>query len=549
MENSYQINGMPVFAEPQNAPLVDFKPGSPEWYQLQTAIKRIRSQEKPPLLPLWVGGMRMSYVLNGPPGICIPPHDPSRTLATYVRASGTDVHASIRATMDAASEWRQIPWFMRLHLFQRAAYLLEKKYFFEAVAAVMEDYSKNPFEAMIDVVELIDFLNFNVWFAYQIYQEQPASADFEFNYVDYRPWNGYIAVLPPNNFIAIAVNLCTAPLTMGNVVICKPAPETIYSFHFMLNILHEAGLPKNVLSVLHGDEEMIGRILLTDPDLAHVHFTGSMQTMHKLIRTVGENIENYRGFPRVIGETGGKDFIVVYDDIDPREVAAAIARSGFGYQGRKCSAASRAYMTHAMWKKVKPILESLMSEMRVGDVADPQNYMGAIISEQEYKKIVGYIERARNDQTTKEIIGGNYNDNNGWWIHPTVIVTLNPHAESMEQEIFGPVVTVYTASTMENLEKYALSTSPYRLTGSVQTNDIAELSRALNTFRFTAGNIYDFGTTGAIVNRQPFGGSGKSGTNSKPGFKMHMYNWTDPQTVGLKKIKPTHFAPSYLTRD
>lgn len=547
MSSSYAINGIPHFQEPQNAHMIDFKPGSNDATKLTEAIARIRAQSV--ILPLWVGGKPITII--GALGICTPPHDHSRTrkLGAYAQTTEAEVCKSIKAVSNAKKEWGKIQWFMRLYIFQKAAYLLQEKYFYDAVAAVMEDYSKNPYEAMIDVVELIDFLNFNTWYAYQIYQEQPTSTDNEFNFVDYRPWDGYIAVLPPNNFISIAINLCTAPLIMGNVVICKPAPETIYSFHFMLNILHEAGLPKSTLSVLHGDEKMIGKILLTHPDLAHVHFTGSMHTMHKLVHMLGENIENYRGFPRVIGETGGKNFIMVYDDVNPTEVAAAIVRSGFGYQGRKCSAASRVYMTDDMWKKVKPVLTQFMLEINVGDPANFKNYMGAIISKQEYDKIIGYIDRARCARTTKEMIGGQYHDTNGWWIYPCVVVTDTQYAETLHDEIFGPLVTIFIHPNIKSLEKYALNASPYRLTGSVQTNDITQLSQGLETFRFGPGNMYDFGTTGAVVNRQPFGGSGKSGTNSKPGSKMHMYNWVDPQSVNLKKIKQTHFAPVYLIRN
>jgi len=320
----------------------------------------------------------------------------------------------------------------------------------------------------------------------------------------------------------------------------------------MLNILHEAGLPKDALAVLNGDEEMIGKLILTHPDLARVHFTGSMETMHKIIELIGKYIRGYRCFPEVIGETGGKDFMIVYDDQDPFVAATAITRSAFGYQGRKCSALSRLYMTNGMWNKIRPILCENMKHIAVGDVADFQNYLGAIISEQEYKKISGYITRALYDVSTVEVMGGDCKkDEKGYWIRPTVIVTNNPRAETMTEEIFGPVVTVYCMPDKDYAEavtELCNTTSPYRLTGAISTQNVATLCMALDALRDNAGNIYDFGTTGAVVGRQPFGGAGKSGSNSKPGSKLNLYRWVSPQAVSLTHLKPTDFMPPHLVR-
>jgi len=556
------VNGTIRFPKPQNASMVQFEKGTVERQHLNDAIIRLRTREEIPTLPLVINGECIfdSSVY----GKCIPPHDITRELARYAHAHTGQMKDAIEGVLHAQTKWQSLPWHLRLHIFRKAAYLLEHTYFYDAVAVVMEDFSKNPFEAMIDVVELIDFWNFNVHFASEIYQEQPESSAGDLNFMDYRPWQGFIAAFPPNNFIAISLNIPTAPLMMGNVVVCKPAPETIFSFHFMLNILHEAGLPLDVLAVLHGDEQMIGNMLLDSPHLAAVHFTGSTQTMHKLVATVGQNICRYNGFPEVIGETGGKDFMIVYDDANSYEVAAAIAQSAFGYQGRKCSALSRLYLTHEKWSEIEPILVGFMNEMKAGDVADFSNYLGAIISEQEYQKIVGYIQRTRVLPSTVIIHEQKiqhredtwqhpsyYKNEKGYWVKPMIIVTNDPHSPTMMQEIFGPVLTVYPMKR----EEFALAAlqlcndNPYRLTGAVQTSNILTLSEAIRGLRFAAGNLYDCRTTGAVVNRQPFGGSGKSGSNSKPGSKLNLYRWLNPQSVSLMNTKPVHFAPAYLDPD
>ncbi len=542
------MNCVATFPPFENARMVDFEQGSEDRVKLVAAIERLRNDE-PPLLPIWMNGM--PFHIENDQCVCVSPHDIRRLLARYTQANEIDVNYAIDKVIMAKKAWEQMPWHSRLDIFRNAADLLQRKYFYDAVAVVMEDYSKNPFEAMIDVVELIDFWNYNVCEAAKIYQEQPSSGAYEFNVVDYRPWEGFIAAIPPNNFISIAMNLCSAPLIMGNVVVCKPAPETIFSFHFMLNILHEAGLPKDVLAVLHGDEEMIGNILLGSKYLSHVHFTGSKETMHKLVKTVGKNIGNYIGFPEVIGETGGKNFMLVYNDADPEEVVAAICSSAFGYQGRKCSALSRLYLTDKKWEQLRPLLLQMTKQMKIGDVADFRNYLGAIISEQEFKKIKGYIERALVSDATKE-----FNSNlivaianaKGYWIHPTIIVTRNPHSETMKDEIFGPVLTVYPMP-QEEFEKRAIELchhDEYALTGAIQTADAATFSRAANELRHAAGNLYNCRTTGAIVGRQPFGGSRKSGSNSKPGSKLNLYRWISPGCVSITHKKPKHFAPAYL---
>lgn len=548
------VNALPKIRKPENAPFISFEMGSKERYILQKEIERLRSkdQSNPEILPLWINGS----VITNKSEPCIVPHDFKRTLAVYSKARDEHVKMAIDTVLAARERWSQVPWFRRLFIFQRAAILIEKKYLIPLVAAVMEDYSKNPYEAFIDVQELIDFLNFNCWYAYKIYQEQPDSTADNFNMLEYLPLEGFVFSAAPNNFIAINGNLPTAPLIMGNVVIAKPSEDVVYSFHLFLKILFEAGLPRDVLAVLHGDEKMIGDTVIDHPMLSGVHFTGSTETFELIWKRVANNIEKYKSNPRVVGETGGKDFIVVYDDYDPQETAAAMVMGGFGAQGRKCSATSRVYMTDDMWKRVQPILVGFMNKIKVGDVADFQNYMGAIINEQEFRKIVGFIVQATYDnvwKTTekgfKEIIGGNYRSITGWFVHPTVIVVSDPDYPTMHKEVFGPVITVCVLPK-EGFDKEVLKicdrTSLYGLTGAVHTSDVYKHCEALQELRYAAGNMYDYKTTGAMVNKQPFSGGRKSGTNSKVGWHRNLREWVHTRTISLAYIKATDFAPPYL---
>ena len=546
----YAISGIPRFEKPLHAPLIQFQ-NKEEKATLRRIIDTIRIDPQRFVrspMPLWIGGKSITYSPNKL-GLCVAPHNLGCTLGTYVCAAPCQVEQAIESTLQAREQWMHIPWFFRLNIFRKAAYLLQHKYFYKAVAVVMEDYSKNPYEAMIDVCELIDFWNFNVWFACQIYNEQPENAAHEFNYADYRPLQGFVAAIPPNNFVSIALNLPTAPLVMGNVVVCKPAPETIFSFHFMLAVLHEAGLPKDVLSVVHGDEQMIGEELFSHNQLAAVHFTGSMNTMEMIVENVGQNIKAYKNFPRVVGESGGKNPAIIYDDANLAETVSGIVKSAFGAQGRKCSALSRLYLTRKKWQQMRPPLLRALAEIKVGDVADFKNYLGAVISQQEFNKITRYMDHATSCSSTAEVMGGTYSSLNGWWIHPTIVVMKDSHCELMSEEIFGPVLTVLPMPKEEFEEKavaLCAEDTPYRLTAKIGTEDIYTLARALRATRDLAGNIYDWGTTGAVVNRQWFGGGGKSGSNSKPGSKINLYHWTNPQNVCLLHLKPNHFIPGYL---
>ena len=572
---AFMANAIPNFPKPENSPFVSFAKGTKERELLEKEIAYLRHPAlTPPTLPLWINGP----IKKNETRPCIVPHDHQRLLGHYSVASEEDVHNAIKTVLGARDKWMQLPWFWRLNIFRKAAELLEKKHLYEMVAAVMEDYSKNPFEAFIDVQELIDFWRFNAWYAYELYKNQPDSDNGSFNMLDYRPLEGFVFAIPPNNFVAIEGNLPTAPLIMGNVVIVKPSSDVVYSFHVVLRILLKAGLPKNVLAVLQGDSSVIGEIVLNHKMLAGVHFTGGTDTFKAIRWQVAQNEYNglYKNFVRIVGETGGKDPIIVYDDHDPVQTAAGIVVGGFGAQGRKCSATSRVYITPKMWQiDVKPHLYKFMDQIRVGDVADFKNYMGAIINEREFKKIVGYIERARHaekyDKTNfefpvqkhgvEEIYGGEHKgeqiaNNNGYFIRPMVIVTRHyPDGiyETMVEEIFGPVVTIclLPKESFENgkVLKICDKTSDYALTGAIQTNDIYQFCEALEDLKDNCGNIYDWKTTGAMVNRQPFSGARMSGTNSKVGWWLNLLNWTSPRTIGMTFVKPNHFAPSYLDRE
>lgn len=559
---AYMPNAIPRFDEPQNFPFIGFEKGTRDRELLEEAIQKIRAPHaNEEVFPLWIKGNAYSTSLSAQKP-CIVPHDFNRTLGHYCVANAEYIHYAIKAVLNAREQWSQVPWFMRLNIFRKAAALLGSKYLYEAVAAVMEDYSKNPYEAFIDMQELIDFWNFNAYYAAKLYAEQPRSAN-DFSMLDYRPLEGFVYAIPPNNFLAINGNLCTAPLMMGNVVVVKPSSDVVYSFHtVILKILHEAGLPKNVLSVIHGNSETISEIVLNHSMLSGVHFTGSADTFDRIWETIGRNVglKKYCGYPRIVGEAGGKDPIVVYDSHDPVQTAAAIVMGGFGYQGRKCSATSRVYMTEAMWQKVREPLYRFMDTICVGDVADFKNYMGAIINERETKKIMTYMTRAQGDglgghDGVLEIYTGNkqyYRTETGWFISPIAIVTNNPKYVTMQEEIFGPIVTICVLP-QEKFEKSVLrlcdTTSPYGLTGAIHTNDIYEYCEALEKLRYTAGNLYDFKTTGAIVNRQPFSGGRKSGTNSKVGWWTNLLNWVELGTVGQTFVKTDNPWPPYLDKE
>lgn len=560
-EKMLQINSVPQIRKPTNSPFVGFENGSKSRTELLRELDLIRkpmNESAVDILPLWING---PVTNKAPWRTCVPPHDLKRTLAAYHTASEEHVVNAIKTVLAAKKRWMSIPWQFRLSIFQTAARLLETKYLYKMVAMVMEDYSKTPYEAFIDVQELIDFWNFNCYYASTIYAEQPESNLDTLNMLDYRPLEGFVYAVPPNNFIAIEGNLATAPLIMGNVVVAKPSSDVVYSFHLILKILLEAGLPPDVMAVLHGDSKMITDVILDNKMLSGIHFTGGTDVFNDFHKRIGQNIEKYKGYPRIVGETGGKDPIVVLDNHDPVATAAAIVVGGFGYQGEKCSATSRVYVDDENWTKgiLTPLL-NFMNTIQFGDVANFKNYMGAVANSSRHKEVMSYIMRAMNPSPEDQIEAVYFGrtgcleeiPKNGWFIPPTIIVTKNPHYVTMEKELFGPVVTVCKLPK-KNYKKRVFGlcdeTSPYGLTGAVHTNDIYEFCEALDELRYVAGNIYNWKTTGAMVGAQPFSGGRKSGTNSKVGWRLNLYQWTEPRTIGQTLVKPTDFAPAYLDKE
>lgn len=551
-----QLNAIPKIKEPENSPFVSFAKGTKERTELLRELENIRAPKD--ILEL----ERIQLWVNGPVATkeqrrCIPPHDCNRTLATYYTASEEHVAKAIKTVLAAKKDWENLHWYYRLTIFQTAARLLETKYLIPMVAAVMEDYSKNPYEAFIDVQELIDFWRFNSYYAYKLYNEQPNSKCDTNNIVVYRPLEGFVYAVPPNNFVAIEGNLPTAPLIMGNVVIAKPSSDVVYSFHLVLKVLLEAGLPHNVLAVLHGNSQMISDVVLNHRMLSGVHFTGGTDVFKEIRWTVAQNEHKglYKGFTanKVVGETGGKDPIVVFDSADPVTTAAAMVVGGFGAQGRKCSATSRVYMTDEMWNSTRIPLLDFMSTIKIGDPADFSVYMGADINENAHKNYLEYFDYARNCSSTKDIfVEGTLTSTAGWQHKPMIVLTDDPHHKLMETEMFEPIITVCVLpkkNYKQRVMKFCDETSDFALTGAIHTAHMYEWCEALDKLRYIAGNIYNHKTTGAMVGAQPFSGPRMSGTNSKVGWWPNLLQWTEMQTVGYTLNKQSHFAPPYLDRE
>ncbi len=559
------INAVITMPLPKNAPYVKFESGSPERGKLEKEIARIRESKLLPVLRPWMNGPLLDKRDIKP---SIVPHDFQRHLASYACVTEEDVHNAITTVILAKKAWQEMHYGYRLSIFTRAAYLLQEKYFFQAVAEVMEDYSKTPHEAVIDVNELIDFWNFNAYFASKIYAEQPLSTPSNFNTLDRGPHTGFIYANGPNNFWSIEGNLPTAPLVMGNAVIWKPSSDVVYSAHTIHNILLEAGLPADILSILHGNSQIISDILLNNYHFSGVHFTGGTETFQRMIKTIGTNASRgvYRNLlPKMVGETGGKNFLVVYNDASPKEVANAMSQSGFGYQGQKCSAMSRVYISKTMWQKVRPHVYENLSRTLIGDPTDYKNYMGAIINESRFNEINGYIKRARTlfaeqpypqgfIQAIVESIYWYSPTAPGYFIKPIVIV-VDERAEQFEcmtQEIFGPIVTVMVLPDeyFENDKVWDICKrgSSYALTGSVATSDTYTFQRVIQKYRELAGNWYNYGTAGAVVHQQPFGGAGMSGTNHKTGSPRNLLEWVSDCTISMRYNPPSDFAPAYLDK-
>jgi len=533
---------------PANEPVLSYAPGTPERRDLKEAIRRVGSRTIE--IPLVIGGQKVE---TGRTADCRTPHDHEHLLARYHKAGAKEVGRAIDAAADAWPEWSRMEWEDRASIFLKAADLLAGPWRQVLNAATMLGQSKTCHQAEIDAAcELADFWRFNVHYLQKIYAEQPESDPGTWNRTEYRPLEGFVFAVTPFNFTSIAGNLPTSPAIMGNTVVWKPASSAVYAAHFIHEILTEAGLPPGVVNFVPGSGGEVGDPALASPALAGVHYTGSTEVFHGIWRTIGGNIASYRNYPRIVGETGGKDFVFVHASADPKAVAAALVRGAFEYQGQKCSAASRAYVPKSLWKRVQDDTLAQVAEIRMGDPTDFRNFMGAVIDKGAFESIESYVKHAKRSDETTILAGGGCRSKEGWFIEPTVVQTTNPEHKLMKEEIFGPVLTVYVYPDGQLDKALAAcdTASPYALTGAVFARDRKATAMIADRLRHTAGNFYiNDKPTGAVVGQQPFGGSRASGTNDKAGSAQNLQRWVTPRSIKELFVPPRHFAYPFLAGD
>ncbi|MDD2622697.1 MAG: L-glutamate gamma-semialdehyde dehydrogenase [Bacteroidales bacterium] len=535
------------FREPKNEPVYSYAPGSEERRLLQEELEKQANMQVE--IPLIIGGKE---IRTGNTAKVVMPCDHKHVLATYHKCTEKEVHMAIEAAMEAKEAWANLPWIERSSIMLRAAELFAKKYRYVMNAATMLGQAKNAMQAEIDsACEAIDFMRFNPHFAAKIYGEQPMSPQDCINRIEYRPLEGFVYTITPFNFTAIAVNLNISPVLMGNVTVWKPATTSLLSSYYAMKILMEAGVPAGVINFLPGSGSVISNVVLNHKDFAGIHFTGSTSVFQSFWKTVGENIAKYNTYPKLVGETGGKDFIFVHKSACAKEVATAIVRGAFEFQGQKCSAASRAFIPASLWQDVKKRVLYMLSEIKMGDVRDFSNFVNAVIDENSFDNIAGYIERAKKSNEAEIIAGGRCDKSVGYFIEPTVILAKSPTYESMVEEIFGPVISIYVYEDEKYIEtlKICDSASPYALTGSIFAHDRYAVMIADQYLRNAAGNFYiNDKPTGAVVGQQPFGGARASGTNDKAGSYLNLIRWTSPRTIKETLIPPTDYTYSFLKK-
>ncbi|MEO7989405.1 MAG: L-glutamate gamma-semialdehyde dehydrogenase [Chryseolinea sp.] len=533
---------------PKNEPVLSYAPGSKERAGLKKALEEMRAQVLD--IPMYIGG---DEVRSGKTKRLSPPHDHQHALANFHEGDASHVEQAINAALGAKELWAGLSWENRASIFLKAADLLAGPYRYKINAATMLGQSKSPYQAEIDsACELIDFLRFNVFFMSQIYHEQPESSPGVWNRIEYRPLEGFTFALTPFNFTAIAGNLPTSMAMMGNTVVWKPANTQVYSANVIMQVLKEAGLPDGVINLVYVDGPTAGDVIFNHKDFAGIHFTGSTGVFQGMWKTIGANIQKYRSYPRIVGETGGKDFIMVHKSADAKQVSTAMARGAFEYQGQKCSAASRCYIPSNLWDDVKKYLIEDLKSFKVGGTEDFGNFINAVIDEKAFNSITGYIEKARQNPLNEIIAGGKYDKSKGYFIEPTVIVSKDPSSLTMCEEIFGPVLTVYVyhSENFEQTLELVDSTSPYALTGSIIAKDRYAIELATTKLQNSAGNFYiNDKPTGAVVGQQPFGGARGSGTNDKAGAKVNLLRWVSLRTIKETFVTPVDYRYPFLDKE
>jgi 1-pyrroline-5-carboxylate dehydrogenase len=530
---------------PANEPVLSYAPGSPERASLKKALADLK--KKPIDIPMYIGS---KSVRTGVKHDIHPPHELAHTLGSFHAGNATHVNQAIDAALKAKQAWADMSWENRAHIFLKAADLLATKYRFQMNAATMLGQSKNAYQAEIDAAcELIDFLRFNVHFLSNIYKEQPLSAPGMHNRLEWRPLEGFVLAITPFNFTAIGGNLPTSAAMCGNVVVWKPANTQIYSAQLFMRILKEAGLPDGVINLIYVDGPTLGSICFNHRDFAGVHFTGSTGVFNSMWKTIGENMGKYRSYPRIVGETGGKDFVIAHKSANVDAVVTALARGAFEYQGQKCSAASRAYIPSNMAEEVKTKLSAAIKSMKMGTVEDFSNFVNAVIDEKSFTNITRYINNVKKNKKASILVGGGYSKTKGYFVEPTVIVTKDPKYTTMCEEIFGPVLTIYVypAEKFEATLELLDGTSNYALTGAILSQDRAAVELATNKLRNAAGNFYiNDKPTGAVVGQQPFGGARASGTNDKAGSQLNLYRWLSARTIKETFNPPIDYRYAFL---
>lgn len=529
----------------KNEPVKGYAPGSKEKEELLAAYQELKNKKIE--IPMVIGG---KHITSNTQVSLYPPHDHQHEIGFYHKGNSQYVSKAIDAALEARKTWAKTPWQDRAAIFLKAADLLAGPYRAKMNAATMLCQSKNAFQAEIDAAcEMIDFFRFNVQYMIDIFKEQPESLPGTWNRMEYRPLEGFILAITPFNFTSICANLCAAPALMGNVVVWKPANTQIYSAHVIMELFKEAGLPDGVINIVYASGPEFGEVVFKHPDFSGLHFTGSTGVFKNLWKTIGSNIDLYKSYPRIVGETGGKDFIIAHRSADAKEVATAISRGAFEFQGQKCSAASRAYIPSNIAEDVIKYVKEDLASFKMGSPEDFSNFINAVIDEKSFDKIASFIEYTKTKEDAEIICGGKYDKSVGYFVEPTVVLTTNPHFRTMCEEIFGPFMTIYVYNENEYDEALQLldSTSEYALTGAIFSKDRTAINKATEILENAAGNFYiNDKPTGAVVGQQPFGGARASGTNDKAGSYLNLIRWTSPRTIKETFVPPTDYRYPFL---